>query len=134
MARVARESLRVIGRHDLRKSFRLRGVRFVATAAYDRRIELGRLDGCRVVRVFRLRPMTALAGNHDVPPQFLLIDYVRVATFANLATRMRHGPGRDLADRVGPVVSVLPETLWHDRRTQRHKCHHSQSQHYRKAN
>ena len=117
MAGVARESLRVIGCHHLRKCLRLRAVRFMAAAAYYGRIEFGWFDRRRIVSVLRLWAMASLAWNNYVSAQFLLICDIRVATFANLMPRMSHGSGRNFPNRIRAVVSVLSKTLWHHRRT-----------------
>ena len=133
MAGVARNSLRVIRRRHLRKCLRLRAVRFVAATADNSRIELGWFDRGRIVGVFRLRTVTGLAWDHDVPAQFLLIYDVCVATFADLVPRMSHGAGRNLPNRIGPVVPVLPKTLGHHRRTERYKRHDCQDKNRRKT-
>lgn len=126
MAGVARQSLRMIRRHHLRKCLRFRAIRFVAAAADDSRIELGWLDRCRIVSVLRLRPMTGLAWNHHVPAEFLLLCDICVATFADLVPRMSDRSRRNLPNRIGPVVPVLPKTLRHHRRTHCDERHHSQ--------
>jgi hypothetical protein len=126
MAGVARESLRVIGCHHLRKCLRLRAVRFMAAAAYYGRIEFGWFDRRRIVSVLRLWAMASLAWNNYVSAQFLLICDIRVATFADLMPRVGDGPRRDLTNRGRPVVSVLAETLRHHRRTQGYKSHYSE--------
>ena len=111
MAGVAGETTGVIGSDDLGESFGLGAVGFVAAGAEDRGVELGGLDGGRVVGVFGLGSVAGFAGDHNVLAQLLLIDNVGVAGFADFVAGVSDGAGSGFRDGVAAVVSVLAETV-----------------------
>lgn len=104
----------MIGADDLGKIFGLGAVGLVATGAEDDRVELGRLDGCGIIRVPGLRAVTSFARNHDMPAQFLLIDDVGMAGFADFVSSVGDGARGSLSDGVRAVMSVLSKTVGHD--------------------
>ena len=114
MAGVAGQASGVIGTDDLRESFGLGAIGFVAAGADDGGIELRRLDGCGIVGVPGLGAMTGFAGDHDMSAEFLLIDNVGMAGFADVVPGVTDGAGGSFCDGVSAVVPILSKTMGHD--------------------
>ena len=98
---------------DLRKAFRLGGIRLVTADAQYGRVELRGLHR-RVIGMLRQWSVTRLAVDLRMPAALLLLQDIRVAAFAGLMAGEVHGPGSNLADRISAIVTVLSETLWHE--------------------
>src|SRR6266568_1753836 len=109
MARVAGDSARMIGRHDLGKRLRLGAVGLVTTGTHHSRIKLGGSNRCRILGVVGERSMASLAWNHDVLTQLFLVYDLSVATLADLVSRKRNWTSRDLGDGISAIVAVLSE-------------------------
>lgn len=62
--------------------------------------------------------VAGFTGNDDMLAQFLLIDHVGMAAFANLVPGMSDGPRCNFSNGRSAVVAVLPETLRHHRGSQ----------------
>ncbi len=118
VAGVARQSAGMIGSHDLRKILRLCGIGFVAAGADDCRIKLWRDHIPGIVRVLSLRAMASLAGNDDVLALPLLLNHICVAGLANFVSGVRSGTSGDLGNGGSAIMSILTETLGHNRGSQ----------------
>jgi hypothetical protein len=114
MAGVASETTGVIRGDDLRESFGLGAVGFVAARTKDRGVELGRLNRGRVVGVFGLGSVAGFAGDHNVLTQLFLIDDIGVAGFAHFVTCVGGRPGSGFRNGVAAIVPVLAETVGHN--------------------
>jgi hypothetical protein len=104
---VAGKSSGVISSYDLREAFGLGTVGFVAASTENSSVELGRLDGCRIVSVPGLGAVTGFARNHDMTPLLLQVDDIGVASFADLVSGMGDGAGRNFGNGGAAIVSVL---------------------------
>jgi len=91
MAGVAGDAAGVVRGNDLRESFRLGAVGFVAASADDGGVEFRRLDGGWVVGVLGLGSVAGFAGDDDVLAELFLIDNVGVAGLANVVSGMGDG-------------------------------------------
>jgi hypothetical protein len=111
MARVAGQAAGVISGYDLGEIFGLGAVGFVAAGADYRSVELWRFDVRRVVSVFRLRSVAGFTCDYHVFAEFLLVDYVDVAGFADVVSGVGDWAGGGFGDGVGTVMAVLAETL-----------------------
>ena len=112
----------MIRSHDLRESFGLGGVGFVAAGADYCGVELGWFHGRRIVGMLDLRSVAGFARDHHMPALLFLIDHVGMADLARIVARKGDGPTRDLADSSAAIVSILAKTLRDDERTQRDEC------------
>ena len=104
----------MIGACDLRESFGLSAVGFVAARADDSRVGGLRLQGCGIISMLALRPVAGFAGNIGVASELLLIDDVGVASFADFVSGERRSSSGDLSDGITAVVSILAKTLGDD--------------------
>ena len=123
VARIAGGPAGVIGWVHLGKLAWLGDVGCVATDAKHRRIQLLRLDRRGIVGVFCLRSMARLAGNSLVHALALHVQDFSMATLAHLVSGIGDGQGRDLGDRVSPVVPVAAETAGNEDAAQHYKRH-----------
>jgi len=104
----------MIGGDDLGKSFGLGAVGFVAAGADDRRVELRRFYGCRIVGMFGLGPVAGFARDDHMPALLLQIDYVGVAGLANIMAGESHRAGCDLSNSIAAIVPVLSKAARDD--------------------
>ena len=129
MAGIAGNASGVISGDDLGECFRLGAVCLMATRTDYCRIRKLRLHGYGIVGMPGLRTVTGFAGNVSVTPEFLLIDNVGVAPFADLVAREGGGAGGDLSDGVAAVVTELAKALGNHCRTQDNEKHQHQEHH-----
>jgi hypothetical protein len=115
---VAGDASGVIGGDDLGESFGLGAVGLVAAGADDGSVELWWLYGGRVVGVPGLGSVAGLAGDDNVLAQLFLIDYLSMATLANIVAGEGGRPGRDFSNGRTAIVSVLAETVGDNESTQ----------------
>jgi len=86
---------------------RLGRIRFVAFDAQHGCIEFGRNDARWVIRVLRQRPMAGLAGHPGVLPGLFFLKNVAVTRLARAMACEGHGQGRDLANGIAAIMSIL---------------------------
>ena len=134
MARVARDSSRMIGCYDLRKSFRLGAVGFVTTGTEYRRVEFGGSDRCRILGMPGKGSVAGLTRNHHVLAQLLLVDDLGVAALARLVAGESNGTSRDLGDGIAAIVAVLSEAVGDHSRAQDDESDHRDHHDYRETN
>ena len=125
MAGVAGDASGVICGCDLRESFGLGAVGFVAAGADDGGVELRRFDGGGIVSMLGLGSVAGFAWNDHVLALLLLLHNVGVAGLAHVVAGMGDGPGRGFGDGGAAIVSVLTEATRDNRATQKKECHHS---------
>jgi hypothetical protein len=115
----------VIGSYDLGEGFGLGTVGFVASSAEDSSVELGRLDGCRIVSVPGLGAVTGFARDDDMTALLLLVDDIGVAGFTDLVAGMGDGAGCNLGNGGAAIVSVLSKAARDHGGTQDDESKHS---------
>jgi len=99
----------IAGNH-LRKGFRFGGVRLVTTDAECGRVWFHGFVGEWVVGVRGERAVAGFAGNLGVLSLTLRFGLFVVAGFAGFMPGERDGPGADIVEGRGAVVSILPES------------------------
>ena len=112
MAGIAGQSGGVVGGSDLRETFRLGRVRFVALYTEHRRVELGRLHRGRIVGMLGERAVAGLTIDVRVLAVLFLVEDVGMAGLTSLMAREVDGAGSDLGHRGPAVVPVLSKTFW----------------------
>lgn len=111
MAGVAGDPSGVVGRGNLREVSRLGTVGFMTAGTHDGCIQLFGLQRSGVVRVLGQSPVTSLASDYHMFAKLFLIRDVGMAGLADIVPGERNRPGRDLANRLPSIVSILPKTL-----------------------
>lgn len=81
----------------------------MASRADHRSVRLGRLYRTGIIGVARLWPVANFAVQSRMPAQLLLIDYIGMATFANLVPCMGNRARRHFSDRIATIMAVLAE-------------------------
>ena len=121
MAGITRQSRGVVGGSDLRKCFRFGGVGLVAADAQHGRVEFRGLDGTRVLDMFCLGSVARFAVDVRMAAAFLFLQDIGMAIFASLVAGKVHRTSSDLSEGIPAIVSVLSETLRHQKRPYSHK-------------
>src|SRR5260370_5227089 len=124
MARVAGDSARMIGSHDLWKRLRLGAVGLVTTGTHHSRIKLGGSNRCRILGVVGECSMASLTRNHDVLTQLFLVYDLSVAPLADLVSRKSNRTSRGLGDGISAIVAVLSEAVWDHSAANKDKSDH----------
>jgi len=114
MAGIAGHAAGVLGRHDLRKPFRLALIGLVAAGAEDLGFGELRNDGGGVFGVFGLGTMAGLTADVGVFSFALDLGLVGVADLASLAAGELHGTRANIVHGAGPEVAVLAEVTGDD--------------------
>ncbi len=110
-------------RHNLRKGLRLGDVLLMAANAQLGGIQFLRLDSRGIVGMRGERAVTRFTGNGFVHAFALHVEDLGVATLADLVSCIRNRTRRYFGDRVAPIMSVLPKTLWHQQTARDQKQH-----------
>jgi hypothetical protein len=133
VASVAGDASGVICGCDLRESFGLGAVGFVAAGADDGGVELGRLDGGGIVSMLGLGSVASFAGDDDMLALLLLFHNVRMAGLAHIVAGMGYGAGCGFGDGSAAIVSVLAEAARNDGGAQEKESHQSDRHDYGEA-
>ncbi len=134
MTGLARFALRMFFGVDLRKSSWFGGVSRMASHAESSNLGQHGLNGTRIIRVFRLRPVAGFAVDSSVHALgFGLLD-IRVTTLADIVSRKHDGVRGDFGEGGPAVRTVASKTLWNYGRTDHDKRHRSQKKNGGNAN